>query len=101
MHFKKLFVAKAGGYDVLEPYLDRLDQVYLIGEAADELAQWLGGRVPSRHSGDLTSAVAQARRAAEGATVLLSPACASFDQFANFEVRGEAFRELVAAEGGA
>ncbi len=93
--------AKAGGYDVLEPYLDRLDQVYLIGEAADELAQWLGGRVPSRHSGDLTSAVAQARRAAEGATVLLSPACASFDQFANFEVRGEAFRELVAAEGGA
>ncbi|MDP6622692.1 MAG: UDP-N-acetylmuramoyl-L-alanine--D-glutamate ligase [Alphaproteobacteria bacterium] len=90
---------KAGGYDALEPYLERLEQAYLIGEAADELDDWLGGRVPSRRCGDLASAVAAARSASSGATVLLSPACASFDQFANFEVRGEAFRELVAAGG--
>jgi UDP-N-acetylmuramoylalanine--D-glutamate ligase len=90
---------KAGGYDALEPYQERLEQAYLIGEAADELDDWLGGRVPSRRCGDLASAVAAARSASSGATVLLSPACASFDQFANFEVRGEAFRELVAAGG--
>ncbi len=90
---------KAGGYDALEPYLERLEQAYLIGEAADELDDWLGGRVPSRRCGDLASAVAAARSASSGATVLLSPACASFDQFANFEVRGETFRELVAAGG--
>ena len=70
---------------------------YLIGETADELAGALDAtRVPYEHSGDLATAVAAAARAAErGDIVLLSPACASFDQFENFEQRGEEFRRLV------
>jgi UDP-N-acetylmuramoylalanine--D-glutamate ligase len=72
--------------------------VYLIGAAAAELEQALdGAEVPVRRCGDLATAVAEAARAARpGDTVLLSPACASYDQFPNFEVRGERFEELVA-----
>ena len=71
--------------------------VYLIGETAPALAEALGAAgVPFRHCGTLEVAVAAAARAAApGEVVLLSPASASFDQFANFEVRGDAFRELV------
>jgi len=71
--------------------------VYLIGEAADELAAALTpAAVPLHPAGDLEQAVALARAAAaDGETVLLSPACASFDQYADFEARGEHFRALV------
>jgi UDP-N-acetylmuramoylalanine--D-glutamate ligase len=71
--------------------------VYLIGEATDVLARALdvAGK-PYIRSGDLATAVRAAADAAhEGEIVLLSPACASFDQFANFEERGDTFRRLV------
>jgi UDP-N-acetylmuramoylalanine--D-glutamate ligase len=70
--------------------------VYLIGAEAAAIGAVLGGAAPVRQCGDLEHAVAAARAAAQpGHVVLLSPACASYDQFANFEVRGEAFRELA------
>jgi UDP-N-acetylmuramoylalanine--D-glutamate ligase len=79
---------------------ERCLAVYLIGEAAGELATALEpAGVPLRPAGDLEHAVALARAAARpGEIVLLSPACASFDQYADFEARGEHFRALV--EGG-
>jgi UDP-N-acetylmuramoylalanine--D-glutamate ligase len=72
---------------------------YLIGESADEIAEALAREgVRFRHSRDLESAVRDAREDAEpGDVVLLSPACASYDQFQDFEERGERFRELVEA----
>ncbi|HWM13884.1 MAG TPA: UDP-N-acetylmuramoyl-L-alanine--D-glutamate ligase [Gaiellaceae bacterium] len=72
---------------------------YLIGESADEIAEALAREgVRFRHSRDLESAVRDAREDAEpGDVVLLSPACASYDQFRDFEERGEQFRELVEA----
>jgi UDP-N-acetylmuramoylalanine--D-glutamate ligase len=70
---------------------------YLIGEASEPLAEALGyAGVPFRHCGTLERAVDEAARAAEqGDVVLLSPACASYDQFRDFEHRGEEFRRLV------
>jgi UDP-N-acetylmuramoylalanine--D-glutamate ligase len=75
----------------------RCRAVYLIGEAAGELGDALAGSgVSLRQVGDLEHAVAAARAAAApGEAVLLSPACASFDQFVDFEARGDRFRELV------
>jgi UDP-N-acetylmuramoylalanine--D-glutamate ligase len=72
---------------------------YLIGESADEIAEALAAEgVRFRHSRDLESAVRDAREDAEpGDVVLLSPACASYDQFRDFEERGERFREIVEA----
>jgi UDP-N-acetylmuramoylalanine--D-glutamate ligase len=70
--------------------------VYLIGEAAAEIRTALEGSAPLNDCGDLERAVAAARSAARpGEAILLSPACASYDQFRNFEERGERFRELV------
>ena len=71
--------------------------VYLIGEAAGELANALAGSgVPLHQTGDLDHAVAMARADARaGEIVLLSPACASFDQYTDFEARGDHFRALV------
>jgi UDP-N-acetylmuramoylalanine--D-glutamate ligase len=72
--------------------------VYLIGEAAPKIRRELAGAVPLEDAGTLERAVAAASRSARpGETVLLSPACASFDQFDNFEHRGRVFKALAAA----
>src|SRR6201985_2319889 len=94
--------AKAGGITGLSEYFPRIRKAYLIGEAAAEFAGTLGDRVPPEISQTLDVAVANAARDAEAAglkeaVVLLSPACASFDQYRNFEIRGAKFRELVQA----
>src|SRR5579871_190928 len=93
---------KAGGITGLAEYFPRIRKAYLIGEAAAEFAETLGARVPHEMSGTLEVAVASAARDAEAsglhdAIVLLSPACASFDQYRNFEIRGAKFRDLVNA----
>ncbi len=75
----------------------RVNRAFLIGEAAPELAEALGD-VPHETSGDLATAVTAAATAARpGDVVLLSPACASYDQFRDFEERGDEFRRLVEA----
>ena len=86
----------------LESFFPRIRKAYLIGEAANEFAATLAGRVDHAIVGTLDKAVEAAARDAEAsnlpaAAVLLSPACASFDQYRNFEVRGDAFRKLVLA----
>ncbi|WP_064694695.1 UDP-N-acetylmuramoyl-L-alanine--D-glutamate ligase [Rhizobium aegyptiacum] len=93
---------KAGGITTLAPYFPRIAKAYLIGEAAAEFAATLGEAVPYEISGSLERAVAHAAADAEldessAAAVMLSPACASFDQYKNFEVRGDAFVSHVAA----
>jgi UDP-N-acetylmuramoylalanine--D-glutamate ligase len=89
---------KGGGFAGLRDALSsRAKAAYLIGEAAIRLeADLEGAGVPLVRSGDLATAVAQARAAARpGETILLSPATASYDQYENFERRGEHFRELA------
>jgi len=92
--------AKEGGVEPLRPLFDRVRKAYLIGAASEDFARTLDGAAPYERCGTLDKAVASAARdaAASGAAepvVLLAPACASYDQFANFEVRGDAFRKLV------
>jgi UDP-N-acetylmuramoylalanine--D-glutamate ligase len=90
---------KTGGIDSLADLFPRIAKAYLVGEAAAAFAAVLQGQAPTVVSGTIEAAVAQAHAdaAASGqdAIVLLSPACASFDQFADFEQRGEAFRAAV------
>lgn len=98
--------AKEGGITSLTGWFDRIRHAYLIGEAADEFAATLGDRVAHTRCGTLDVAIAAAARQARadgiaGAVVLLSPACASFDQFASFEARGDAFRHAVETRAGA
>jgi UDP-N-acetylmuramoylalanine--D-glutamate ligase len=93
---------KEGGIASLEPFFPRIRKAYLIGEAAPAFAQTLAGKVDAVQSGTLERAL---ERAAVDATasvsaepvVLLSPACASFDQFRDFEHRGDVFRSRVKA----
>ncbi len=93
--------AKVGGIEPLVPHFHRIRHAFLIGEAAPDFARTLQGHVPVTQSGDMITAVRQAADLARaegrrGAVVLLSPACASFDQFRDFEQRGDAFRAVVA-----
>jgi len=97
--------AKAGGIEALAPRFDRIAHAFLIGESGRDFAAALRGRVPCTISETLPNAVSDAYLKATadgrpGAVVLLSPAAASFDQFADFEARGEAFRAAVRALGG-
>ena len=89
-------IAKAGGIEPLRPLFPRVARSYLIGQAAADFARTLAGAMPVENCGTLDHAVAAALRDARAdgrphPVVLLSPACASFDQYPNFEVRGEAF----------
>jgi UDP-N-acetylmuramoylalanine--D-glutamate ligase len=90
---------KTGGIDALEDLFPRVEKAYLIGEAAPAFAMTLKGKVAAVECGTMQAAVAQAFADAQGtghdAIVLLSPACASFDQYADFEQRGEDFRSAV------
>lgn len=91
-------IAKDGGIDALAPLFGRIRHAFLIGEAAAEFAATLQGHVPATLAGDMATALNQANEMAEGdAVILLSPACASFDQYPSFEARGEAFRDAVAS----
>jgi UDP-N-acetylmuramoylalanine--D-glutamate ligase len=93
---------KTGGIESLAEYFPRIAKAYLIGEATKEFAGTLDGKVPYETSGVLSAAIDAATRDALASgrkepVVLLSPACASFDQYPNFEVRGKAFTDLVLA----
>jgi UDP-N-acetylmuramoylalanine--D-glutamate ligase len=92
---------KEGGYPNSESHLGHVRHAFLIGEAQETMAAWLEGqKVPVTRSGTMDAALSAAHKMAQAekranATVLLAPACASYDQFKNFEQRGEAFVDLV------
>ncbi|HEX2589958.1 MAG TPA: UDP-N-acetylmuramoyl-L-alanine--D-glutamate ligase [Rhizomicrobium sp.] len=93
--------AKEGGIEPLAPHFGRIRKAYLIGDAAETFAKTLDGKAPYEIARTLDVAVANATADAAQSghaspVVLLSPACASFDQFSDFEARGDAFRDLVA-----
>jgi len=92
---------KDGGIENLAGFFPRIRKAYLIGEAAPQFARTLDGKAPYEMSDVLEKAVASAYADAAAASVaspvvLLSPACASYDQFKDFEQRGDVFRTLVA-----
>jgi UDP-N-acetylmuramoylalanine--D-glutamate ligase len=91
---------KPGGFASLRPQMRAVRRAFLIGEAADEIERDLGDLAPVERSGTLGVAIEAAARAARASglresVILLAPACASYDQFANFEERGDRFRELA------
>ena len=93
--------SKEGGIAPLRPLFPRVAKAYFIGAASEEFARTLGAGAPFELCGTLEAATAAAARdarasAAAEPVVLLSPACASYDQFVNFEQRGDRFRSLVA-----
>ena len=95
-------VAKDGGLAALAPLFPRVAKAYLIGKSSDAFAGQLAGRVPVEHCGILPIALQAAAQDAAASdarepAVLLAPACASYDQYKNFEQRGEHFRALVGA----
>jgi UDP-N-acetylmuramoylalanine--D-glutamate ligase len=93
-------ISKAGGIEPLRPYFGRIRHAFLIGVAAADFSSTLGPEVPHTIHPSLDDAVQAAAAASHDAignpVVLLSPACSSFDQFKNFEVRGDAFEAAVA-----
>ncbi len=98
--------AKEGGVAPLASYFERIRHAFLIGEASDLFAGQLDGKLAYSRCGDLKSALDaahdRAQREATGpAVVLLSPACASWDQWASYEHRGDAFRAMARALPGA
>ncbi len=95
-------VAKDGGIDELAPFFPRMARAYLIGQAAGEFSDTLRGRVTVVMAGNLEAAAKQAYADARASgephpVVLLSPACASYDQFKSYEHRGDEFKAIVAA----
>jgi UDP-N-acetylmuramoylalanine--D-glutamate ligase len=90
---------KGSDFGALAPLVGRkAARVYLIGEAAERVGEALGDRVVCERAEDLATAVASAAtRVGAGEVVLLSPACASFDQYLDFHARGEHFKDLVRA----
>jgi UDP-N-acetylmuramoylalanine--D-glutamate ligase len=93
--------AKEGGIEPLAPFFNRIRRAYLIGDAAPQFARTLDGKAPYVMAGTLEKAVELAAADAETSAapapvVLLSPACASYDQFKDFEHRGDVFRDAVA-----
>ena len=99
-------ISKAGGIEPLSPYFPNIAKAYLIGVAAEDFAKVLQGKVPYVMCETLPRAVLAAAQDAAmdergDQVVLLSPACASFDHYKNFEVRGDAFVDLVSRLPGA
>jgi UDP-N-acetylmuramoylalanine--D-glutamate ligase len=101
--------AKEGGIDSLKPYFKSIEHAFLFGEAASSFALTLKGHVPFTQVGTMQEAIEKATQMAvekgkKNSVVLLSPACASFDQFRDFAARGDAFcqtvRDLVKVQSG-
>lgn len=95
-------VPKEGGIEPLKEYFPKIKKAFLIGQAQDEFAKTVENKVSYLKCGTLENALSEARKAAmensaNDPVVLLSPACASFDQWPNFEVRGQAFCDMVKA----
>lgn len=90
--------AKSTDFVPLVPFFPRIRHAYLIGEAAQSFAEALKGQVDTTLCGTVEAATeAACKDAGPGDTVLFSPACASFDQYPDFEARGDAFRRAVSA----